>query len=90
MHEDIKSKNNMSELLNCFQEVIKNVFQSTRVAGKKKPHNNLKAVTFCFAHEETYWISLSLISIQVEYSRTPKVLLKSQRSSPLPIVTHFE
>lgn len=71
----------MSELLNCFQEVIKNVFQITRVAGKKK-NNDLKAVTFSFAHEETYWISLSLISIQVEYHRTPKVLLKSQGSSP--------
>lgn len=31
-------RNNMSELLNCFffQEVIKNVFQIARVAGKNK------------------------------------------------------
>lgn len=62
MHRDIKSKNNMSKLLNFFQEVIKNVFQITRMAGKKIKNNNLKAVTFSFAHKEAYWILFNWIS----------------------------
>lgn len=52
----------MSELLNCFffQEVIKNVFQIARMAGKNKKQQ-LKMVTFSFAVEKAYWISYNLI-----------------------------
>lgn len=61
MHRDIKSKNNMSELLNFFRRLLKMYFKLPEWQEKIK-NNNLKAVIFSSAHEEAYWISLNWIS----------------------------